>query len=242
VNVWPAMVNVPERLAVALLVATMNVALPLPLPGPELMTATQAALLTASHAQAEEVVTLLLPGPPSAVNQRVVGTIEYVQATGAVCVTVMVPPATVSVPVRAAVPVCAATTKLTLPEPDPVAPATIVIHDALLLAVHAQPAPAVTVVFPVPPALANVCVEGTAAYEQAAPAWVTVNVAPAIVSVPVRLVVKVFAATANPALPGPDADAPLVTVIHDALLVALQAHPEPAVTMLLPEPPAATNA
>lgn len=62
-----------------------------------------------------------------------------------------------------------------------------------------------------------------------------------MVSVPVRLLVDVFAATLNPALPGPEPDAPLDTVIHDALLVVLQLQPEPAVTLVLPVPPVAVN-
>ena len=46
--------------------------------------------------------------------------------------------------------------------------------------------------------------------EQDAAAWVTVNVAPAIVSVPVRLDATVFAATLNPTVPLPEPVAPLV--------------------------------
>jgi hypothetical protein len=241
VNVWSAIVNVPMRLAPDRLVATMNVTLPLPFPGPALRTAIQAALLSAPHAHACGAVTTLLPDPPSAVNHRLVGTIEKEQALGAFCVTVKVLPAIVSVPVRGAVTVFAATVNVTLPEPDPVAPPVTLIHAALLLAVHEQPDPAVTTLLPDPPSLANVCVVGDALYEQLAPACVTVNVAPAIESVPLRLVVEVFAATENPAVPVPDPDAPLVTVIHAALLVALQAQPEPAVTVVLPEPPAAAN-
>ena len=65
--------------------------------------------------------------------------------------------------------------------------------------------------------------------------------APAIVSVPVRAVVDVFAATVKLALEEPEPVAPLVTVIHAALLVVLQAQPEPAVTAVLPVPPAALN-
>jgi len=38
-----------------------------------------------------------------------------------------------------------------VPLPLPLAPAVTVIHAALLTAVHAQPAPAVTAVLPVPP-------------------------------------------------------------------------------------------
>jgi hypothetical protein len=72
-------------------------------------------------------------------------------------------------------------------------------------------------------------------------ACVTVNVAPAIVNVPVRLVVAVFAATLKAVLPEPDPEAPLVIVIQEALLVAVQPQFAPAVTPPAPVPPAAVN-
>jgi len=59
-------------------------------------------------------------------------------------------PAMVIVPVRAA-PVFAATVKLTDPLLAPIAPAVIVIHDALVVAVHAHPPGAETLTNPVPP-------------------------------------------------------------------------------------------
>ena len=62
-----------------------------------------------------------------------------------------------------------------------------------------------------------------------------------MVRVPVRAVVAVFAATRKPVAPEPDPAAPLVIVIHAALLVALQAQPDPAVTTLPPVPPAAVK-
>ena len=67
------------------------------------------------------------------------------------------------------------------------------------------------------------------------------NVAPAIVSVPVRMDATVFAATLNAAVPLPDLVAPLVTVIQAALLTAVHAQPAAALTSLLPVPPAAVN-
>ena len=76
---------------------------------------------------------------------------------------------------------------------------------------------------------------------QAAAACVTVNVVPAIVSVPVRPVVTVFGATLKPTLPLPLPVAPLVTVIQLALLAADQAQPDPAETVLDPVPPLAVN-
>ena len=68
----------------------------------------------------------------------------------------------------------------------------------------------------------------------------TVRVRPAIVSVPVRGVVDVFAATLNvtPPLPDEFGPAPAVTVIHDALLEALHWHPVGIVTETTRVPPA----
>jgi hypothetical protein len=74
---------------------------------------------------------------------------------------------------------------------------------------------------------------------QAAPACVTVNVAPAIVSVPTRLLVAVLAEKENPTVPLPDPEDPDVRVIQEALLAEVHAHPAAAVTVLLPEPAAA---
>ena len=70
--------------------------------------------------------------------------------------------ATVNVPVRAA-PVFTAALIDTLPFPLPLAPAVIDNHDTLLVAVHAQPVPVVTVTGPMapPPATADSVVELT---------------------------------------------------------------------------------
>lgn len=239
VNVLSAIDSVPTRLGPKVFVATMNETFPVPAPGPALTTATHETLLTASQAHAAGAVTVVLPNPPSAVNAWLVDSIENVHALGAACVTVKVLPAIVIVPVRVVVPVYAATVNVALPDPLPLEPAIMVIHGALLLAVHAQPAPALTVLLPVPPWLLNVWLVGDVEYEQAAPACVTLNVVPAIVSVPLRLVVDVFAATEKPALPAPEPVAPLVTVIQVALLVVLHVQPEAAVTEVPPEPPAA---
>ena len=68
-----------------------------------------------------------------------------------------------------------------------------------------------------------------------------VNVAPAIVSDPVRLLAVVFAATLNDTGPLPVPDAPLVTAIHALLLTAVHVHQSAAVTVLLPTPAAEVN-
>jgi hypothetical protein len=71
----------------------------------------------------------------------------------------------------------------------------MVIQLALLVAVHEQPAPAVTLTLPVPAVYAYEALVGEIEYVQdPAPACVTVKVFRAIVIVPVRLL-PVFAAT-----------------------------------------------
>lgn len=144
--------------------------------------------------------------------------------------------AIVAVPVRDA-PVFAATLKPTFPFPVPVAPDVMVIHGALLLAVHAQPPPAVTVTIPVLAAAATFASVGEMEYVHgegtATAACVTVKVCVAIVAVPVRAA-PVFAATLKPTDPFPVPVAPDEMVIHGALLAAVQAQPPPAVTATVP--------
>jgi len=143
-------------------------------------------------------------------------------------------PAIVSVPVRLEATVFAATLKPTVPLPDPVAPLVRVIHEALLAAVHGQPVAIVTLLLPVPPDAENDWPVGEIDAEQDAASCVTVNVAPAIVNVPVRIEATVLAATSNLTVPFPDPLAPLVTVIHAALLAAVQLQPLATLTALLP--------
>jgi hypothetical protein len=80
--------------------------------------------------------------------------------------------------------------------PLPLAPAVIVIQASLLTAVQLQPAPAVTLTMPVAAAeFVRFDAVGAMVNVQGAPAWVTVNVCPAIVIVPVRELVLVLTAT-----------------------------------------------
>ena len=71
-------------------------------------------------------------------------------------------------------------------------------------------------------------------------AWLTVNVWPAIVIVPLRAA-PVFAAAVKPTDPLPVPLAPEVTVIHDALLtpVHVQLAVEGVTAIAVPVPPAA---
>ena len=70
------------------------------------------------------------------------------------------------------------------------------------------------------------------------PPWLTVNVWPATVSVPLRAP-PVFAATVNETVPGPLLLALPVIVSHAALAVAVQAQPVADCTLKLPGPPVA---
>ena len=58
-----------------------------------------------------------------------------------------------------------------------------------------------------------------------------------MVTVPVRVVVAVFAATLSVTIPLPDPLAPLATLIQVALLRAVQPQPDPVVTDVLTDPP-----
>jgi hypothetical protein len=133
-----------------------------------------------------------------------------------------------SVPVRPAVPVFAPTVYATVPLPLPVPPPVIVIHASLLVAVHAQPVPAVTSVVSGPPLTGEFCeVDETAKLH--APACVTVTVCPAMVSVPAREG-PVLASTSKETAPLP---VPLGvdSVIQLVLVFAVQSQPLPAVTV-----------
>ena len=84
---------------------------------------------------------------------------------------------------------------MTEPLPLPVAPALIVIHGSLLVAVHAHPVPAVTATVSVPAAAVRLAEAGEMVSVHGAPAWVIVKVLAPIVSVAVRDVVLGFAET-----------------------------------------------
>ena len=78
------------------------------------------------------------------------------------------------------------------------------------------------------------------AYVHGSPAWVAVTVCPASVNVPLRDVDDVFAVAVTLTVPLPEPPAPLVTVNHDAPLVAVHVQPVAAVTLSAALPPAAT--
>jgi hypothetical protein len=121
--------------------------------------------------------------------------------------------------------------------PVPLLAAVTAIHPVLLLtAVHPHPLVVVTPADCAPPAATTVCVVGVSVKLQV-PACVTVSVRPAIVSVPVRGLEDVLAATLNATVPFPDALAPLVTVIQPALLIPVHPHPVDVATVVVYDPP-----
>jgi hypothetical protein len=168
---------------------------PLPLPVAPAVIVSQAALLVAAHAQPVAAVTLTAP-PVIPAATTLADAADSVGAQGApACVTVKATPPIVSVAERAVVVGFAVTLYVTDPLPLPVAPALMVIQAALSVAVHAHPVTAVTATVFVLAAKPTLADTGAIVGAQGAPAWVTVNVLPPIVSVPVRAVVVGFAVT-----------------------------------------------
>jgi hypothetical protein len=99
-------------------------------------------------------------------------------------------------PVRELVDVFAATARSTVPVPVRPVPFAIVMYELRLFAVQAQFGSVVTLIVTLPAADGIVTRAGvTLKVQDAAFDCVTVKVAPATVSVPIRLVVPVFAAT-----------------------------------------------
>ena len=146
------------------------------------------------HEQFDAVVTVSVPVAP--VGAAVISdgvTVNAQVALGSVMVKDC--PAIVSVAVRESVPVFAAALYPTVPDPVPLAPLVIVTHVAPPDAVQLQFDDVVTVTVPVPPLAGNVVLVGEIVNVHGAAGCVTVNVCPAIVIVPVRDVVAVFAAT-----------------------------------------------
>jgi len=160
---------------------------------------------------------------------------------GAGWVAVNVWPAIVSEPTRWAVVVLAEALKFTVPLPVPLVAFVIDSHAALETADHAQPDAVVIATEPLPPVAATVCAAGLIANAHDA-ACVTVSVCPAIVRVPTRCAVVVFAATVNVAVPPPVPLAALVIDSHPALATADHAQPDAVVIAAEPLPPLAANA
>lgn len=148
-------------------------------------------------------------------------------------------PAIVSEPERDVEPLLGATLNETVPLPVPDAAEVKLMNDPPLatLAVQAQPAWVVIVTVPSSFFLSNEKLVGLTEYVQVeAAACETVNVSPAIVSVPVRAA-PVLAATLKLTDPFPLPLAPDVIAIHSTLLLAVQVQPDVVVTLTGPPGP-----
>lgn len=203
---------------------------------PVVNTEIHGTLSDAVHAQPASVSNSNSTVPPEAGTVALVGSLLKVQPCP--WFTVNVRPAMVNDPERDG-PVVAAALKRTVPLPLPAAPDAIVSHDALLVAVHVQPAAAVTATLPSPPPAPIDCVSGSIAYVHPCDC-VTVTVWPPMVSVPVRGG-PVVAATVNVTLPLAEPDVAPWMEIHGTAVDAVHAHALPAVTVTVAEPPVAPN-
>lgn len=151
-------------------------------------------------------------------------------------------PATVNVPVRAAL-LFFATDTPTVAEPVPAALRVIVIHETSLVAVQEQPAVVLTPTRKSPPPASTDTLVGDTTYSHGGgggspAAWVMTKAWPAIARV-VDRAGPVFASTTNLTEPSPLPWRPPVTVTQEAELVALQAQPLLVATETLPLPPLA---
>jgi hypothetical protein len=123
-------------------------------------TVSQLADDVAVQLQPAPAVTVIVPWFALALIDLLVVLRLMLHALAALCVTVTVLPAIVSVPVRLLEVVLLAAVKATEPPPVPADPTPGVNHATLLVADHAHPIPADTVTEDVPPLEDTVCVSG----------------------------------------------------------------------------------
>ena len=152
-----------------MLVATLNVTVPLPVPLVRPVSESHDASELADHthddAAATAIELLFVPDAPNVTSFGVTVTLQVVGgprdggpgSIDACCVTLTVWPATAMEAARVVVPVFGTAVKLTLPDPVPVVPSVSVTQAASVCALHAQPAAAVTEKLPLPPAAGTVC-------------------------------------------------------------------------------------
>ena len=160
----------------------------MPEPLPAFVTVSHDAELVAVHEHAPAALTVTEPDEGSAAEETELGEIEMSHVPAWLTVTVL--PAIVSVPVRGAVAVLAATWNVTPASPVLFGPApdVIVIHETLLTEVHTHAVGIWTETMPVPPAASSDSVVGVAIAVHDAAAWLIVRSRPAIVMEPVRAV------------------------------------------------------
>jgi hypothetical protein len=230
VNVRLAIVTVPVRIGPGF-APTVSCTVPLPEPFPP-DTLIQEALLPDVQLHVAPVVTATDVCPPAASTDTCSGAIVNVQDSP--WFTVNVRPAIVAVPAREP-PVFGSIESWTAPLPEPRSPDVTLIQGTLLVDDQLQPAVAATFTVVVPPCDGAWNCSGEIVKAHA-PAWWTVNVRPAIVSVPSRATPECDPAK-NDTVPLPVPLAPDVIDSHPALLVAVQLQVPPVLTVTLPFPP-----
>ena len=132
--------------------------MPVPLP-PELIVS-QESLAVAVQAQSAAPVTVIVLVDVVAATFALVGDAETVQLEAALCVTLTLTPAIVSVPVRGEVVKFGSTCTIAVPLPAPDWPDENVIHDAFEEDAHVHPRPELTLNESAPPAAGIVAVVG----------------------------------------------------------------------------------
>ena len=155
------------------------------------------------------------------------------------CLTETCSPAAVIVPVLS-LPELAANEKATVPFPELGPPLlVIVIHELEVVAFHEHPPLVVTVKFPVPAVAGILMLVVETEYGQPL-FWTTVNSCPPAKILPV-LVLPGLADTEKATVPLPELvlPPPLVIVIQESVVVAVQGQPPFVVTAKLPVPAAA---
>jgi hypothetical protein len=135
------------------------------------------------------------------------------------------------VPVRVVPVVLAAMLNVTAPMPDPVAPAVTVIHGVVVVAVHGQDVPVMTLSVRLLAVASTAKLTGVTVEAQPVAACVTVTVWPAAVNVPVRGLPVAFCAMENVTEPIPEPLAPDVIVIHGVVVVAVHGQDVPETTL-----------
>jgi hypothetical protein len=210
----------------------LSVALPDPLGVPVIVAQDESLLAVHWHALLGSVMATE-PLAPAEPTEAVTGAIVAEQTTPA-CVIVKVWPPTEIVPVRLDRLWLAATLYATVPSPVPLPPDVIEIHVADAEAFHVHPFNVSTLTVPLVAPAGTDVLTGERLKVHVCPACVTVKVWPAIVMVPLRVDVPGLAATEYATCPFPLPFAPLVTVTHDVLLLAVHAQPLAAVTATFP--------
>jgi hypothetical protein len=183
----PAISIAPVRGLLCVFAATEYDTVPRPLPGEPAVIETNSASVVAVQAQPTGAFTVTIAAPPDAGNDFADSVSENRQGVAApACVTRTTWSATVIVAVRAAAPVFAAIWNVKDPLPETCAVFTV-SHGWLDTGLHVQSLSVVpTITVPLNPAAGAEIEFGETPNWHPTASWFTVNVRPAMVTVPVR--------------------------------------------------------